>query len=51
MGVAELNEPEDDVEAKVKSKSLLPLWRTGLTGRVIAPQEWVRISLLFRRRI
>ena len=26
MGVAELNEPEDDVEAKVKSKSLLPSW-------------------------
>jgi len=37
MGVAELNEPEDDVEAKVKSKCCLPLWSMELTGRIIAP--------------
>jgi hypothetical protein len=32
MGVAELNEPEDDVEAKVKSKSLPSVVAYGTDG-------------------
>jgi len=51
MGVAELNEPEDDVEAKVKRMSFPSMWGIKLTGRIITPQEWVRIGLLIGRRI
>jgi hypothetical protein len=41
MGVAELNEPEDDVEAKVKSTSYLLFWGLKLIGRATSPQKRV----------